>query len=137
MYRLEHANLSVTDADALTDFIRAAFPQFRVRGEGLDHAGRPWRHVGDDTFYVALQTVPGNDVRTPYSNTPGMNHLGWEIDDLDALRERMAAAGYTPNLFDDSHAARRRMYFYDPDGNDWEFVEYQTDDPAQRNDYDS
>jgi catechol 2,3-dioxygenase-like lactoylglutathione lyase family enzyme len=84
---------------------------------------------------VALQTVPGNDVRTPYSNTPGMNHLGWEIDDLDALRERMAAAGYTPNLFDDSHAARRRLYFYDPDGNDWEFVEYQTDDPAQRNDY--
>ena len=107
MYRLEHANLSVTNADALTDFIRAAFPQFRVRGEGLDHSGRQWRHVGDDAFYVALQTVPGNDVRTPYSNTPGMNHLGWEIDDLDALRERMAAAGYTPNLFDDSHAASR------------------------------
>jgi catechol 2,3-dioxygenase-like lactoylglutathione lyase family enzyme len=135
MYRLEHANLSVTDADALTQFICAAFPQFRVRGEGLDHGGRPWRHVGDDAFYVALQTVPGTEVRTPYSNTPGMNHLGWEIDDLDALRERMAAAGYTPNLFDDSHAARRRLYFYDPDGNDWEFVEYQTDDPAQRNDY--
>ena len=36
-----------------------------------------------------------------------------------------------------SHAARRRMYFYDPDGNDWEFIEYQSDDPARRNDYET
>lgn len=136
MYRLEHANLSVTDAEALTDFICAAFPSFRVRGSGLDGAGRPWRHVGDDDVYIALQTVAKVAVRTPYGDTPGMNHLGWEVDHLDALRQRMLAAGYRPNLFDDSHPARRRIYFYDPDGNDWEFVEYATEDPAQRNDYD-
>lgn len=135
MYRLEHANLSVTDADALTRFICSAFPRFRVRGGGDDHAGRPWRHVGDDDFYIALQTVPKSGVRTPYSNSPGMNHLGWEVDDLNALRERMLAAGYHPNLYDDSHPARRRLYFYDPDGNDWEFVQYTTTDPAARNDY--
>ena len=135
MHRLEHANLSVTDADALTDFIRTAFPAFDVRGGGQDHAGRPWRHVGDAEFYIALQTVPDSEVRQPYGNTPGMNHLGWEVDDLDALRARMEAAGYMPNLSDDSHPARRRLYFYDPDGNDWEFVQYTSADPAMRNDY--
>ncbi len=135
MIRLEHANLSVTDADALTHFIEAAFPSFRVRGAGNDGAGRPWRHVGDEQFYIALQTVPAGAVRTPYGDTPGMNHLGWEVDDLDELRQRMEKAGYPPNLWDDSHPARRRLYFYDPDGNDWEFVEYASDDPTQRNDY--
>ena len=34
------------------------------------------------------------------------------------------------------HPHRKRVYFYDPDGNDWEFVEYFTADMALRNDYD-
>ena len=29
----------------------------------------------------------------------------------------------------------RSVYFRDPDGNDWEFIEYLSDDPARRNDY--
>jgi hypothetical protein len=28
-----------------------------------------------------------------------------------------------------------RVYFTDTEGNDWEFVEYRSSDPAQRNDY--
>ena len=134
-FRLEHANLSVNDADAMTYFLRIAFPGFRVRGEGVDARSRPWRHVGDDRFYIALQSVPPGDMRTPYGNTPGMNHLGWEVDSVDALEARMVAAGYQPNLRVDDHPARRRIYFHDPDGNDWEFIEYRTDDPEERNDY--
>ena len=65
-----------------------------------------------------------------------MNHLGWEIDDVDGLIGRLRDAGFEPNLQADGHPARRRVYFYDPDGNDWEFVQYLTDDPARRNDYD-
>lgn len=30
---------------------------------------------------------------------------------------------------------RRRVYFYDPDGNDWEFAQYVSGDPALCNDY--
>jgi len=135
MLRLEHANLSVHDTDAMTRFLLAAFPEFRVRGEGLDGQGRQWRHVGNDDFYVALQAVPENSGRTPYGNQTGLNHLGWEVDDLDALEARLADAGFPRNLNVDSHPARERRYFYDPDGNDWEFVRYTTTDPAARNDY--
>lgn len=133
--KLEHANLSVLDAEAITRFVTAAFPHFRVRGQGLDGQGRPWRHVGDDAFYLALQTVTENTARTPYGNTTGINHLGWEVDDLDALEARMRALGFEPNLRNEDHPARRRLYFYDPEGNDWEFVQYTTDDVAARNDY--
>ena len=44
-------------------------------------------------------------------------------------------AGFGHNLLVDDHPARRRIYFYDPDGNDWEFIEYTSADPAMRNDY--
>lgn len=136
MVKLEHANLSVTDIEATTRFIVTALPELGIRGEGLDAAGRPWRHVGNADFYVALQGVPRNTGRRPYGNTVGMNHLGWEVDDLDALQRRLQAAGFEPNMHADPHPARRRVYFYDPDGNDWEFVEYLTDDPAARHSYD-
>jgi catechol 2,3-dioxygenase-like lactoylglutathione lyase family enzyme len=133
--KLEHANLSVQNTDGMERFLIAAFPDFRRRGEGLDGHGRPWRHVGNDEFYVALQTVPTNAHRTPYGNDTGLNHLGWEVADLASLVQRMQQAGFEPNLMADEHPARNRRYFHDPDGNDWEFVQYLTSDLEERNDY--
>lgn len=135
MPRLEHANLSVQDAATITRFLQTAFPRFRVRGQGHDYYGRPWCHVGDDDFYVALTTLRAGVVRKPYGDTPGLNHLGWEVDDLDALRQRMETRGFKHNLLVTDHPARRRIYYHDPEGNDWEFVEYTSADPANRNDY--
>ena len=98
MIKLEHANISATDAEAMTRFITSAFPDFHVRGEGLDSYERPWRHVGNDEFYIAIQTVPTKLERKPYGNDTGLNHLGWEVDDVTTLEARMRAAGYEPNL---------------------------------------
>ena len=133
--KLEHANLSVQNVDEMERFLMTAFPDFHRRGEGLDGHGRPWRHVGNEAFYVALQTVPTNLKRTPYGNETGLNHLGWEVDDLEALVARMQKAGFEPNLLADEHPARNRRYFYDPDGNDWEFVQYLSEDASERNEY--
>ena len=135
MVKLEHANLSVTDVDATTRFIVSALPEFTVRGEGLDHAGRPWRHVGNHHFYIALQAVAAGSDRAPYDDRAGLNHLGWEVDDVDALESRMREAGFHPNMHADRHPARRRIYFFDPDGNDWEFVQYLTDALDARHSY--
>ena len=135
MIRLEHANLSVEKTEEMERFILTAFPDFRRRGGGSDMQGRHWRHVGNDDFYVALQTVPRNGHRTPYGNETGLNHLGWEVDDLLGLEARMKAAGFEPNLKADEHPARNRRYFHDPDGNDWEFVQYLVADGAERNYY--
>jgi catechol 2,3-dioxygenase-like lactoylglutathione lyase family enzyme len=66
---------------------------------------------------------------------PGVNHLAYEVDDVDALRNRMTAAGYMDSTPPNSHPYRKRLYFYDPEGNDWEFVQYLSQDPAKRNDY--
>ncbi len=72
----------------------------------------------------------------PYGGKPGLNHLGYVVDDVEALHARMTAAGYRDSTVPNQHPHRKRVYFHDAEGNDWEFVEYASTDPAERNDYD-
>ena len=135
--RLEHANLIVRDIDAMIAFLRTAFPEFRVRGEGRGAPLGRWVHIGTDETYLALNqaTQEAPEPWVPYAGKPGTNHLGYEVDDAEALRMRLAAAGYRESTVPNAHPHRRRVYFYDPEGNDWEFVQYVSKDPAERNDY--
>ena len=135
--RLEHANIIVRDIDATIRFLQAAFPEFRIRFEGKDLRGRRWVHIGTNDSYIALtqSTVEPEERWKPYVGLPGINHLAYEVDDVDALRDRLRSAGYQDSTVPNNHAYRRRVYFYDPDGNDWEFVQYLSDDPAKRHDY--
>ena len=135
--RLEHANLAVRDVDGAIRFLRTAFPEFRVRHEGKTWQGWRWVHLGTDDVYLALNEAPKEPAETwePYRGKPGLNHLGFEVDDVEALRARLAAAGYRDTTVPNDHPHRRRVYFHDAEGNDWEFVEYRSDDPAERNDY--
>ena len=57
------------------------------------------------------------------------------MDDAEALHQRLAAVGYQDSTVTNKHPWRKRVYFMDPDGNDWEFIEYLTDDPEKRHDY--
>lgn len=136
--RLEHANMAVRDIDAMARFIQTAFPDFEVRGQGKDFEGiRRWMHIGNDETYIALVEAPQEPEtrRAPYEMTPGFNHLGYEVSDAAALRQRMLAGGYRDSTVPNEHPHRTRVYFYDPEGNDWEFVEYHTEDRILRNDY--
>jgi catechol 2,3-dioxygenase-like lactoylglutathione lyase family enzyme len=71
----------------------------------------------------------------PYSGEPGVNHLAYEVDDVESLYTRLKAAGYRESTPPNAHPHRKRVYFYDPEGNDWEFVQYFSRDLAERNDY--
>ncbi len=139
--RLEHANLNVRDVDATIRFLQTAFPEFKIRHDSA--VTKPdedrWLHVGLDETYLALNQVtedPGEQGK-PDGSRPWVNHLGYEVGDADALRERMLAAGYQESTPPYEHSARTRVYFFDPEGNEWEFVEYLTEDPVKRHDYSS
>ena len=134
--RLEHDNVSVRDINGMIRFLQTALPEFRVRGEGISREGARWVHVGTDDTYIALsesRAEPGSF--RPYSGAPGVNHLAYVVDDVEALRQRLTAAGYKDSTPPNAHPYRKRQYFYDPEGNDWEFVQYLSSDPAERNDY--
>jgi catechol 2,3-dioxygenase-like lactoylglutathione lyase family enzyme len=135
--RLEHANLCVRDIEGMIRFLQTAFPEFRVRGEGTSNDGTRWVHIGTDETYIALgqSRVQPAKQWTPYQGLPGVNHLAYEVDDVEALRNRMNLAGYRDSTPPNAHPHRKRLYCCDPEGNDWEFVQYLSQDPAERNDY--
>lgn len=134
--RLEHANLSVHDMDATVKFILTALPHFRIRGG--DNSGRnEWVHVGTDATYICVNHSPKGESlkRHPYYDV-GVNHFAFVVDDVDAVVARLEAAGYPEAPGAEVSEWRHRHYFHDPDGMQWEFVQYLTDDPAKYNHYD-
>jgi len=135
--RIEHANMIVRDVDGMIAYLHTAFPDHRLRGEGKGFFGARWVHFGDDYTYIALSEATAEPAEqwVPYAGKPGTNHLGFEVDDVGSLRARLLAAGYEESTVPNTHPHRRRVYFHDPEGNDWEFVEYLSEDPAERNDY--
>jgi catechol 2,3-dioxygenase-like lactoylglutathione lyase family enzyme len=135
--RIEHANLVVRDVDEMIAFLHTAFPEYRLRGEGKGFFGARWVHFGGDDTYIALNEATAEPAEqwVPYSGKPGTNHLGFEVEDVEGIRARLLSAGYEESTVPNTHPHRRRVYFRDAEGNDWEFVQYSSDDPAQRNDY--
>jgi catechol 2,3-dioxygenase-like lactoylglutathione lyase family enzyme len=136
-FRLEHANICVRDIEPMMHFLKTAFPEFLMRGEGKSRDGTRWVHIGTNDTYIALGQAKADSKRhwMPYSGEPGVNHLAYEVDDVESLRARLNAAGYRESTVPNAHPHRKRVYFYDPDGNDWEFVQYFSQDAAKRNDY--
>ncbi len=134
---LEHANICVQDIDEMVQFLMAAFPQFKIRYDGIGSDGVRWVHIGTETTYIALEQVTSEPIEkwVPYSGKPGINHLAYEVDDVDSLRERLISAGYKDTTIPNTHPHRKRIYFNDPEGNDWEFVQYYSDKNSERNDY--
>ena len=108
--RLDHANLTVRDVEETLRFLRAAFPDFRIRGEGRKWNGARWLHVGTDDVYLALEQASAGPAErwVPYAGKPGTNHLGFEVDDVDALHARLSAAGYADSTVPNRHPHRRR-----------------------------
>ena len=140
MVRFEHANLVVADIEATLDFILTAFPNWSVRGQGeMEWHGKPrrWLHVGDDDYYVTLNDDGEGENRDLTGHRPGLAHLGFVVDDLGGIVERLQAKGHRIDIEGPEHPYRKNIYFLDPAGFQFEFVEYLSDDVGERNRYDA
>ena len=122
--RLEHANVSVSDPERTAKMLRDVFGwHIRWQGDAMD-VGRTF-HVGGADSYLALYqqqgAVPSQE--DSYGTVGGLNHLAVVVDDLDAVEQRVAAAGYTPGKHQD-YEPGQRFYFHDHDGIEYEVVSY-------------
>lgn len=131
MQLLEHIHLSVDSIEATERFLQAAMPQFVRRGGGNAPGYGEWVHLGSDSSYIALTEVKGAKA------IRNLRHIGLIVEDIDKVIGGLKSAGFIPSDESalDEHPHRRRVYYVDPNGVDWEFVEYLSDNPVQRNDY--
>ena len=121
--RIEHVNITVSDPKRTSDLMERLF-DWHVRWSGPAQNGGHTIHVGSDDQYVALYA--GGDtakVAEAFSKGRPLNHIGIEVDDLDAAEARVIAAGLRPFSHAD-YEPGRRFYFLDPDGIEYEVVSY-------------
>src|SRR5688500_1118444 len=105
--RIEHVNVTVSDPERAAGLMEALFG-WRVRWQGPARDGGRTIHVGSAEHYVALYTGAGVTY-TADNFTKGrpLNHIGVEVDDLDAVEARVLAAGLVPFSHDDYEPGRR------------------------------
>lgn len=131
---LEHANITVNDIDAFVEFIQLAIPQFKVRGGGNSN-GRRWLHIGTDESYLALNESTEETEKGNRYDGNGLNHFGFVVEDVNAVAKRLLEKGYKRSYSKTEQKYRIRDYFLDESGNEYEFVQYLSDKPEERNDY--
>lgn len=138
MIRLEHINLVVKDIEASCDFLLTAFPEWKVRGEGQSEwygVLRHWRHVGSQRNYITLNDGGTSSNRNLKSQDMGLAHIGFEVTELEAIAKRLKDRGYEIATIGADHPYRKTLYFIDPAGFEFEFIEYLSEQDHHRNLY--
>ncbi len=138
MPRLEHVNLVVQDMDATLDFIQTAFPDWKVRGQGESEwygKKRQWLHVGTDEYYISLNAGTDDNNRDLKGHSPGLAHIGFFVDDVAGISSRLQTKGYEIATIGADHPHRKTIYFIDPAGFEFEFIQYLSEKPEEKNMY--
>jgi catechol 2,3-dioxygenase-like lactoylglutathione lyase family enzyme len=122
--RIEHVNVTVSDPARAADLMKSVFG-WHERWRGPARDGGETIHVGSADHYLALYTGRGVTYGPDhFAKGRPLNHVGVEVDDLDATEARVVAAGLTPFSHGD-YEPGRRFYFLDPDGIEYEVVSYR------------
>lgn len=125
MARLEHANITVGDAEHTAAWLGRVFGwHIRWQGSAMNGLGQTI-HVGTESDYLALyapkRSKPG--IRPDYLQRGQLNHVGVVVEDLDATKAAVEAEGFEVH----SHQVYEpgaRFYFYDDNDIEYEVVAY-------------
>lgn len=149
---LEHANITVPNIDDTIEFLTLVEPDFYVRADQYEgDQQRRWVHVGNEHTYIALQepsakeessakeelAESNNQPQMPHKTYQnfGANHLAFVVSDFDAVTQRLKERGYKQGLVVEPTPYRKRAYYFDKAGFEWEIVQYLSNKYDERNTY--
>jgi catechol 2,3-dioxygenase-like lactoylglutathione lyase family enzyme len=151
---IDHVNLVVADLEKMADFYTRALglkisKRVTISGSWIDRTVG-LSGVNADVIYLDLPAGPRIELlryNSPAgehppglgkSNTHGLRHLAFKVDDIDAMVARLKAADVEffsdVQLVPDSQVTyagglrKRLVYFHDPEGNLLELCEYKAGD---------
>lgn len=122
--QIEHANLTVKDADATAAWLCTLF-DWQIRWAGPAINGGRSIHVGTRDRYLAVYSpaTPAGKAPVSYDIVGGLNHIGIVVDDIKATEAKVVALGFLPEKHAD-YEPGQRFYFHDHDGIEFEVVQY-------------
>jgi catechol 2,3-dioxygenase-like lactoylglutathione lyase family enzyme len=120
--RIEHVNVTVSDPDRAAALMQSVFG-WRIRWQGPAMSGGRTIHVGSEDAYLALYRPPNGAAADDFPKGRPLNHIGVEVDDLEATEANVLAAGLKTFSHGD-YDPGRRFYFLDQDGIEYEVVSY-------------
>jgi len=133
--KIEHLNITVPDIDDAIKFIQIVAPDFKVRMDVKPHGSYRWAHIGNDEYYFALQESHlDSEPRKPrkaYKNF-GINHIALVVEDISKVETQLINAGYKRSIDTPTEEYRKRLYFFDHSGFEWELVEYSSKNPSEK-----
>lgn len=119
---IEHVNITVSQPERSARLLEDLFG-WHVRWQGPARDGGRVIHVGDESNYLAVYAEPGESGNRGWEKGAPLNHVGIQVDDLDAVEQRVIAAGLVP-FSHGNYEPGRRFYFMDWDGIEFEIVSY-------------
>ena len=121
--RIEHVNVTVSDPERSAKLMQDVFG-WAIRWRGPAMNGGHTIHVGSVDHYIALYSKPREAASaTHFAKGRPLNHIGVEVDDLDATEQAILAKGFETFSHSD-YEPGRRFYFFDPDGIEYEVISY-------------
>jgi catechol 2,3-dioxygenase-like lactoylglutathione lyase family enzyme len=88
---------------------------------------------GDDYQYLTFNDDGVGNNRDLSGHQTGLAHFAYVTDNLQAVIDRLEAAGFEIAKPGADNRFRKIVYYIDPDGYEVEFVEYLSDLPVERN----
>ena len=137
MTTIEHVNITSGNLMETLEFLKTALPEWKVRGEGISTATgkeQKWLHFGSDEEYITINEGETKAVAS-IEGSNGLQHVGFIVEDVDKVARRLIDKGYSPTLPLTDFTARRNVYFMDNSGFEYEFVQYFSKTPQEKNQY--
>ena len=119
---VEHVNITVTNPEATAHLLCELF-DWQVRWQGPSSLGGRTVHVGTPESYLAVYSPDVAGSTRVARKGGGLNHIGIQVEDLDAVEQRILSAGFTTFSHGD-YEPGKRFYFNDADGIEYEVVSY-------------
>ncbi len=135
MTRIEHANITVPDIDAAIRFLKIVAPDFDVRKDENPPNSYRWVHIGNEEYYFALEephlgAEPKKQLQS-YKNY-GVNHVALVVSNVQEIEEKLVGGGYKRGIETPVEKYRKRAYYFDDAGFEWELVEYLSEKPSEK-----
>ena len=108
--RINHVGIPISDRKKTLPFYRDVLG-LNVIPSQVDGNTVIWTQLADGAMIHPIEPAEGNE------RNPASWHVAFQVEDIDAAREKMVEEGYEITSEGERHDGQRFLFAFDPDGN--------------------